>query len=364
MRYLKMKLYLLLAIMVLCLTGCDTEEIKNQVTTEIENAIDENKDIIKDKVNDAIDSAVDSAKDAVKDKIDETTGNIKEQIDGKLDDFHGSIGIEIPDEIKNLASKNQFKASAYDGEPYAVVNGNVPYFTNTEKQNLNAFEEYAELDSLGRCGVAYANVCKELMPTADRESISAVYPTGWNNEEYDFVDGKWVYNRSHIIGFQLTGENANEKNLITGTRYMNVQGMLPFENMIDDYVDETENHVLYRVTPVFSGDNLLCEGVLMEAWSVEDNGDGICFNVFCYNVQPGVEFDYATGENWESKKSNATNDSESKEKTYILNTNSKKFHEADCANAENISKKNRTELVGTRGELINNGYSPCGSCNP
>lgn len=364
MRKLKMKLYVLLSVMVLCLTGCDTEEIKNQVSAGIENAIDENKDIIKDKVNDAIDNAVDSATGAIKDKVDETTGNIKDTIDGKLDEIQGSIGIEIPDEIKNIASKNQLKASAYDGKPYVTVNDNIPYFTDEEKQNLAAFETYSDLDSFGRCGVAYANVCKDLMPTDDRENISAVYPSGWNNEEYDFLDGRWVYNRSHIIGFQLTGENANEKNLITGTRYMNVQGMLPFENMVDDYVDETENHVLYRVTPVFSGNNLLCEGVLMEAWSVEDEGDGICFNIFCYNVQPGVEFDYATGENWEEGESVKPTETEKSETTYILNTNSKKFHKNTCANAENISNKNKDEFVGDRADLINQGYSPCGSCTP
>ncbi len=183
----------------------------------------------------------------------------------------------------------------FTDQPYVVINNNKPFFTDEEKATTDTFEFYSELDSLGRCGMALANVCKELMPTAERESIGQVKPTGWQTAKYDHVDGKYLYNRCHLIGFQLTGENANEKNLITGTRYMNVDGMLPFENMIDDYVDETENHVLYRVTPVFEGDELVARGALMEAYSIEDEGEGICFNVYVYNNQPGVVIDYATG---------------------------------------------------------------------
>lgn len=184
----------------------------------------------------------------------------------------------------------------FTDQPYVVINNNEPFFTDEEKETLDPFEFYSELDELGRCGMALANVCKELMPTGDRESIGQVKPTGWQTAKYDHVDGKYLYNRCHLIGFQLTGENANEKNLITGTRYMNVDGMLPFENMIDDYVDETENHVLYRVTPIYQGDELVARGVLMEAYSVEDQGEGICFNVYAYNNQPGVVIDYATGD--------------------------------------------------------------------
>lgn len=187
----------------------------------------------------------------------------------------------------------------FDGEPYVVVNDNTPYFTSTDL-TTEAFETYSELDDLGRCGVAYANICQELMPTEDRGEIGSVKPSGWVQNKYDFVDGKYIFNRCHLIGFQLAGENANELNLITGTRYMNVDGMLPFENMVADYVHETDGHVLYRVTPIFEGDNLLASGVLMEAMSVEDEGESIEFCVFCYNAQPGVEFDYATGDNWES----------------------------------------------------------------
>ena len=186
----------------------------------------------------------------------------------------------------------------YSGEPYVVLQDNWPDF-DAGDLTTEAFETYSELDSLGRCGVAYANICLEIMPTEPRGDIGQVKPSGWQTAKYDCVEGKYLYNRCHLIGYQLAGENANKQNLITGTRYMNVTGMLPFENMVDDYVEETENHVLYRVTPVFDGDNLVASGVQMEAFSVEDEGEGVCFNVFVYNVQPGVAIDYATGESWE-----------------------------------------------------------------
>lgn len=186
----------------------------------------------------------------------------------------------------------------YDGEPYVVVEDNVPEF-DEEDMTTRSFEEYSKLDSLGRCHEAYANVSLDTMPVEERGNISSVIPSGWENNEYDFVDGGYVYNRCHLIGYQLTGENANEKNLITGTRYMNVEGMLPFENEVADYIWETDNHVLLRVTPIYDGKSLVASGVQMEAKSVEDDGAGVEFNVFCYNVQPGVEIDYKTGENHE-----------------------------------------------------------------
>lgn len=186
---------------------------------------------------------------------------------------------------------------AYSGSPYAEVSGNVPDFTE-EDLTLEPFEHYSGLDGLGRCGAAYANICLELMPTEKREDIGRIRPTGWQSVQYDSVDGKSLYNRCHLIGFQLAGENANEKNLITGTRYMNVDGMLPFENLVADYVKETGNHVLYRVTPVFAGTELVARGVQMEAMSVEDGGEGVYFNVYAYNVQPGIAIDYATGDSW------------------------------------------------------------------
>ena len=187
----------------------------------------------------------------------------------------------------------------YSGEPYVVLQDNWPDFGGSDL-TTEPFETYSELDSLGRCGVAYANICLEIMPTEERGDIGQVKPSGWQTAKYDCVEGKYLYNRCHLIGYQLAGENANKLNLITGTRYMNVDGMLPFENMVDSYVEETENHVLYRVTPIFEGQNLVASGVQMEAFSVEDEGEGICFNVYVYNVQPGVSIDYATGDSWEN----------------------------------------------------------------
>lgn len=190
------------------------------------------------------------------------------------------------------------QVTAWTGSPYAVINNNQPLFAEGSL-TTQAYEYYQELDSLGRCGYAMACLGRELMPSEERGSISSVKPTGWVQNRYDCVDGGNLYNRCHLIGFQLTGENANRQNLISGTRYLNVEGMLPFENMVADYIRETGNHVLYRVTPIYQGENLLAGGVQLEAWSVEDEGQGICFHVYCYNVQPGIGIDYATGENWE-----------------------------------------------------------------
>lgn len=183
----------------------------------------------------------------------------------------------------------------YNGEPYIAVNGNVPFFEDTEV-TATSFEKYSDLDNLGRCDVALASVGQDIMPTEERGSIGQIKPAGWHTVKYDCVDGKYLYNRCHLLGYQLTGENANERNLITGTRYLNVDGMLPFENMVADYVMETGNHVMYRVTPIYTGNNLVADGVLMEGYSVEDQGEGITFCVYVYNVQPGVRIDYATGD--------------------------------------------------------------------
>ena len=208
----------------------------------------------------------------------------------------------------------------YPGEPFVALYNNVPDFDDKDK-TTKSFETYSDLDSLGRCGVAYANIGKDLMPTQKRGDISSVKPSGWINKKYDtdLVDGGYIYNRCHLIGHQLAGEDANEKNLITGTRYFNVEGMLPFENMVADYVKETNNHVLYRVTPVYDGDDLVAKGVQMEAYSVEDDGEGVLFNVFVYNVQPGITIDYATGNSELSKdgktNSNQTSQQESKDNT-------------------------------------------------
>lgn len=196
-----------------------------------------------------------------------------------------------------LQLTDDLEIPVYDGQPYTVIKDNVPDFTEEEKSCTDAFEYYGELDTLGRCTVTFANVCPQTQPAEKRGAIGQVRPSGWHTVKYnDLIDGNYLYNRCHLIGYQLTGENANVSNLITGTRYLNVEGMLPFEDMVDDYVDETGNHVLYRVTPNFKGDELVARGVRMEAWSVEDAGTGICFDVFCYNVQPGIVIDYATGD--------------------------------------------------------------------
>ena len=255
---------------------------------------------------------------------------------------------------------------AFTGEPYVVIANNEPEFF-AEDLTEESFEYYSPLDGLGRCGYAMACVGQDLMPTENRESISKVKPSGWVQNQYDFVDGKSLYNRCHLIGFQLTGENANELNLITGTRYCNVEGMLPFENMIADYVKETGNHVLYRVTPVYDGNNLVARGVQMEALSVEDGGAGVCFHVYVYNNQPGVIIDYATGDNWLDGGSQQAAQSEPTQAagaTYLLNTSSKKFHDESCTQGQNIKEENAETFRGTREELLQRGYEPAGCCKP
>ncbi len=276
------------------------------------------------------------------------------------------LGLPQENQQASAVSVSLEEVPAYSGSPYVELDGNQPGFS-LEERTTDSFETYSTLDALGRCGPAYACIGQDLMPTEDRESISSVRPTGWVQAEYDFVEGGSLYNRCHLIGFQLTGENANEENLITGTRYMNVEGMLPFENMVADYIKETGNHVLYRAIPIFEGENLVASGVVMEAFSVEDEGEGVCFHVYVYNVQPGVEIDYATGESWEtgdSASSALESQAEEQEADYVLNTSSKKFHRPDCPSVDSMSEKNRQEYHGTREELIAQGYEPCGSCNP
>ncbi len=209
-----------------------------------------------------------------------------------------SFDIEVPSQAVSEQVQETVLLSEipeFSDSPYIEINDNEPFFEEKDFTE-ESFENYSELDSLGRCGVATACVGLDLMPTQERGSIGMIKPTGWHTVKYDCVSGKYLYNRCHLIGYLLTGENANEKNLITGTRYMNVEGMLPFETMVADYVEETGYHVLYRVTPIFDGENLLANGVEIEAYSVEDNGEGICFNVFVYNAQPQIEIDYATGD--------------------------------------------------------------------
>ncbi len=274
------------------------------------------------------------------------------EVDGQNGLFIGVTDTRV-DELKDVP---EFK-----DEPYVVINDNKPYFTD-DMLSDKAYEYYSELDGLGRCGVVMACVGTEIMPTEERGEIGMVKPTGWHTVKYDNVDGKYLYNRCHLLGYQLTGENANKKNLITGTRYLNIDGMLPFENLIAAYVEETDNHVLYRVTPIFEGDNLLATGVQMEGYSVEDNGEAICFNVFAYNAQPGITIDYATGES--SLNSNVQTEKPKEETvtTYIINRNTKKFHLPTCSSAIDMKPQNKKESNKSREELEKLGYTPCKSC--
>ena len=265
----------------------------------------------------------------------------------------------------------------FDGKnAYVVINENKPFFAESEITE-KSYEKYSELDYLGRCGVAIACVGTDIMPTEKRGSIGQVKPSGWHTVKYDIVDGKYLYNRCHLIGYQLTGENANIGNLITGTRYLNIEGMLEFEDMIADYVKDTDNHVMYRVTPVFKDTNLVASGVLMEAYSVEDNGAGIEFCVYAYNAQPGIKIDYKNGnsalsgdeilpdENDEEVIPEEKEEkSEAEKALYVLNKSSKKFHRDTCKSVGSISEANREERETTREALIAGGYSPCGSCKP
>ena len=328
----------------------------------------------------------------------------KDKVDGPQEDAG-----KPQDELVNNNSYVSLDAiPAYDGKAYVAVNNNEPFFTDSD-MTTTAFENYSDLDSLGRCGVAYANICKEIMPTEKRGKIGMIKPSGWHTVKYDVIKDRYLYNRCHLIGYQLAGENANPKNLITGTRYLNVEGMLPFENLVADYVNNTGNHVLYRVTPMFSGSNLVANGVLIEAKSVEDNGGGILFNVYCYNVQPGVGINYENGDSWldgtapqeqsvqtgaaqnggsqssdgsqagasagdtgssgsitgsaasgsdTSPAENSVSDSSNSKTMVHITATGKKYHRAGCRTL----KKSDTEV--TLDEAKSMGLSPCGICNP
>lgn len=330
------------------------------------------------------------------------------------EDSSGALGskdkVDGPQE--DLVNNNSYVSldaiPAYDGKAYVAVNNNEPFFTDSD-MTTTAFENYSDLDSLGRCGVAYANICRDIMPTEQRGKIGMIKPSGWHTVKYDVIKDRYLYNRCHLIGYQLAGENANPKNLITGTRYLNVEGMLPFENLVADYVNNTGNHVLYRVTPMFSGSNLVANGVLIEAKSVEDNGGGILFNVYCYNVQPGVGINYENGDSWldgtapqeqsaqtgaaqnggsqssdgsqagasagdtgssgsitgsaasgsdTSPAENSVSDSSNSKTMVHITATGKKYHRAGCRTL----KKSDTEV--TLDEAKSMGLSPCGICNP
>lgn len=338
------------------LTGCtesgqiDTEKAKQVISQieKVENVVDDVSIAINELEHGDISDALISVNNAV------------EVVQGKTDGNISNSEIDIDSNIQ-----------VFSGEAYKVLNDNNPEFTDSD-YTTKSFEFYSDLDSLGRCGVAYACIGSDLMPTEDRDSISSVKPSGWQTAKYDIVSGKYLYNRCHLIGFQLTGENANKENLITGTRYLNVDGMLPFENMVADYIKETENHVLYRVTPVYEGSNLVASGVQMEAWSVEDNGDGICFNIYCYNVQPGIVIDYLTGESQLEENYDPSlfkNKDESiviseEEFDFVLNSNSKKIHKVSCSEVKRITEENRESYSGDLDKLFEEGYTACGKCKP
>lgn len=261
----------------------------------------------------------------------------------------------------------------YSGKPYVEINNNIPYFTDSD-YTTDTFEEYSPLDSLGRCGTAYACIGKETMPDKERENIGMIKPTGWHTIKYKNINGLYLYNRCHLIGYQLSAENSNERNLITGTRNMNVGAMLNFENIAAEYINRTENHILYRVMPVFEGENLLASGVLMEGRSVEDSGAGVCFNVFCYNEQPGIIIDHSDGSSYTEDGSapyggfeyseEQENNQKSQEYSYILNKNTKKFHYPECASAAKMKEENKEYTKSPREEIISRGYTPCKICSP
>lgn len=317
--------------MVPMIGGCGTELLENDAVWS------ENDSVQSWNSTDRAENDITQTETEAQWNLTEEAGNVPVVI-GEMTEFDSAA---IPD---------------YSGDAYVAVNGNIPFFTE-EELSLTSYEAYGSLDELGRCGVCIASIGQDLMPTEARGNISSVKPTGWHSVKYDFVDGKYLYNRCHLIGHQLTGEDANKQNLITGTRYLNIEGMLPFENMVADYVKETNQHVMYRVTPVFEGENLVASGVLMEGKSVEDNGEGILFCVFAYNVQPGVVIDYATGESVEAAQDGLA-------ETYILNTETHKFHTPACSSVETIKPENYEEFTGTKDTLLASGYTACKRCNP
>ena len=395
-KYTAIKLKLLAAsvISVLLLSGCDylVENAYEQTDNNsgiVTEAIIENASAEHANVSDSADKETEKAAAPIITAAEEIVTDA-DVTDAPVTD------VSVTENIKLEAPP--FKASdipEYSGSPYTEINSNVPFFTD---HPAGSFEVYSPLDELGRCGVAYANISTDLMPTEKRGEIGSVRPSGWHTVKYnDLIKDLYLYNRCHLIGYQLTGENANERNLITGTRYMNTEGMEPFESRVANYISSRNKHVLYRVTPVFDGNDLVARGVLMEAYSAEDDGAGICFCVFCYNVQPGIGINYADGDSWviEEAVTEAVTEtepvtesqteepeiirlepveqqepverelpSEEKSQTYILNTNTKKFHYPSCSSVDSMKDKNKQEYTGSRDDIIAMGYDPCKRCYP
>ena len=310
------------------------------------------------------------------------SASASEPVFGSASGLSSDSGLPLSFPVFHSASSAAFDPSQippWSDKPWVEVNGNKPFFTE-EELTTQSFEEYGELDSLGRCTGAFACAGPDLMPEGERESIRDIRPTGWHFVKYAGIDGNFLYNRCHLIAYGLTGENANERNLITGTRYMNTAGMNDFENETIAYIRRTGNHVMYRVTPVFQGDNLVASGVLMEGLSVENPGlrPAICFCIYAYNVQPGVTINYADGESTgalftgtepaNSANQNAPRQGEfiepAADVTYVININSGKFHRPDCSSVRDMRQHNRRDFTGTREELLDRGYIPCGKCRP
>ena len=266
-----------------------------------------------------------------------------------------SFGLCFNVDAKQHNIKNG-NAPSFSGNSFTILNDNIPVFASDDF-NTKVFEHYSELDYLGRCGVAYANLGIELMPFKKRTAIGMIKPTGWHTIRYDNIEQNYLYNRCHLIGYQLAGENANIKNLLTGTRFMNVMGMLPFENLVANYIRKTHNHVLYRVTPLFTGTNLLANGVQMEAMSIEDYGKGIMFNVYVYNSQPGIVIDYATGKS-ERGTGLITNSG-----YYILNVRTGVFHTVKCDSLTGLKVRNMMKYNGSKSDLVMLKFKSCSRCS-
>lgn len=387
----RLKLGVLLIAGILTLAGCGAEVSTPTVENEVVESVVESIMTEERSVSEVVNATADvESWIVIGSELELEDGTVA--LSDEIGIISGSVDSTTEETVQNVTVQGiettALAIPPYAGEAFVALNGNIPLFTESELVT-NSFEYYSPLDSLGRCGVTYACIGTDIMPTEERGNIGQIKPTGWHTVKYEGIDGNYLYNRCHLIGYQLTGENANEQNLITGTRSMNVDGMLPFENMVADYVKETGNHVLYRVTPIFEGDNLLATGVQMEAMSVEDEGAGIFFHVFVYNVQPGIVINYADGSSCVGETVTQATvtvpnaevadkpDNEVEVTTpvveqqavgvgtdYILNTNTDKFHYPDCRSVKQMKAKNRKEYTGTREELIAQGYDPCGNCNP
>ena len=359
------RIVLLTLALALFLGGCEYSESSETETTNVtvksvivtENEVSETNEISSSTTKTS-DSATQNTQSSSSSKSNQTSTTIQTS----------PVKVEL---------SKAFEIPRYEGKDYIVINNDIPYFMQSEL-TAKAYETYSPLDSLGRCGVCTACIGKELMPTEERGSIGMIKPSGWQLSKYDFFDGKYLFNRCHLIGYQLTGENANERNLITGTRYMNIGRMLDLENMTASYIRRTGNHVLYRVTPCFEGNNLVATGVLMEAYSIEDSGKGVKFCNFVFNIQPNVSINYADGTNTlisaptttstqtaktTTQAAQNTQSSQSASREFVLNKNTKKYHETWCSSVKDIKDKNKGTYTGTEEELQKMGYSACKKCH-